>query len=341
MNHSSFSSQGHTAPPTATNEARMRCSGYTLLEVIIASALMFSLVASLLSAWAATMDFSFMVNENLKRMEAVDNVRMNIQADFDQSAQFVQYDSTVMVAAINATTNENVTLYPSILQSGREVQFVRFRTSLTAATNPFNQSQNMENLIGTNGQALSQYALAPVSPYFIINPNGGLPGYWNLSPVWDSDRTQLTFNENADPVNLRIYRYILIPYSNVVPATIAVGLTYSISDYPSYPEAGPTLFRGMLIRQYRNAAATTWQTIGIPLSDAVVFDTINDENSTTLPCFIFASAFDGIARTGTESIGDNEVRMKLSLAMQTQKITAPVLIDFRFSFPFRRIDFGE
>jgi len=341
MDPSSLSSPDNDLPQTKAYSAHVRCSGYTLLEVIIASALMFSLVASLLSAWAATMDFSFMVNENLKRMETVDNIRTIIHADFNQSAQLVQYDSAVMVAAINATTNENVTLYPSIVQSGREVQFVRFRTSITAATDPFNQNPNLENLIGTNGQALSQYALAPVSPYFIINPNGGLPGYWNLSPVWDSDRTQLTFNENADPVNLRIYRYILLPYSNVVPATIAVGLTYSISSYPSYPEAGPTLLRGMLVRQYRNAAATTWQTMGLPLSDAIVFDTNNDENSTALPCFIFASAFDGVTRTGIENIGDSEVRMKMSIAMQTQKNAAPILIDLRFSFPFRRIDFGE
>lgn len=315
--------------------------GYTILEVSVASGIMFALITSLLSAWAASTDFTFMVNESLKRMEAVDRIRSNLASDFNHSAQFVQYDSTVMVASVNPTTNESITLYPAILQGGREVRFTRLRSTITVGASPGNESIYQENLSGSNAQALSQYALAPVSPCFIINPNAGLPGYWNLAPVWESNLSGLTFAQNSTPTNLRIYRYILVPFASAVPATLADNVTYAGSAYPAYPTAGPTLVRGMLLRQFRNANTTVWQTLGIPLSDAVVFDPTNDETSTTLPCFVFSSAFDGVDRTGTEAVADNEVRLRLSLAMEVQKAGAPVMLDMRLSFPFRRIDYGE
>jgi hypothetical protein len=41
-------------------------------------------------------------------------------------------------------------------------------------------------------------------------------------------------------------------------------------------------------------------------------------------------------------VNDNEVRLKISIGMQLQKInTAVVTLDLRFAFPFRRIDYGE
>jgi hypothetical protein len=318
-----------------------RPAGYTILEVCIASGIMFALITSLLSAWSASADFTFMVNENLKRMEAMDRIRSLCVSDFNQSAQFVQYDSTVMVASVNVSTNESVTLYPAILQGGREIRFTRLRSTVTAMASPERESLHTENFLGSNAQTLSQYALAPVSPCFIINPNAGLPGYWNMAPVWESDLSGLTFAQNATPSNLRLYRYILVPYTTTAPATLADTVTYAASAYPSYPTAGPTLVRGMLLRQYRNANSTTWQTLGFPLSDSVVFDPTNDETSTTLPCFVFASAFDGVTRTGTEVVADNEVRLKMSLAMEVQKTGTPVLFDLRLSFPFRRVDYGE
>ena len=317
-------------------------SGYTILEVSIASAIMFTLVTCLLSAWSSSTDFAFMVNENLRRMEEVERIRTVITNDFNQSAQFVQYDTSVMVASVNTSTNENVTLYPAILQGGREVRFTRLRSTITATTNPTSENNYQENFIGVNGQALSQYALAPVSPCFIINPSAGLPGLWNLSPVWESNLAGLTFNQNADPINLRIYRYILVPYTNTTPTTLLDSVTYATSAFPTYPEAGPTLRRGMLLRQYRNANSTTWTTLGQALSNAVVFDTNNLESDTTKPCFIFASDYDGVTRTDTEIVNDNEVRLKVSIGMQLQKLnTAVVTLDLRFSFPFRRIDYGE
>ena len=56
---------GQVKARAQSNASRL---GYTLLEVVIASGIMFALMASLLSAWAATIDFTYMVNENLRRM---------------------------------------------------------------------------------------------------------------------------------------------------------------------------------------------------------------------------------------------------------------------------------
>ena len=317
-------------------------TGYTILEVSIASAIMFTLVTSLLSAWSSSSDFTYMVNENLRRMEEVERIRSVITNDFNQSAQFVQYDSSVMVASVNTTTSKNITLYPSILQGGREVRFTRIRSTINVSTDPGLENSYRENFIGVNAQALSQFALAPVSPCFVINPSGGLPGLWNSSPVWESNLTGLTFNQNADPANLRIYRYILVPYVSTTPSSILDSVTYATSDFPAYPEAGPTLRRGMLLRQYRNANATTWTTLGEALSNAVVFDINNSETDTSKPCFIFASAYDGVTRTDTEIVNDNEVRLIISIGMQMQKLNAVVVtLDLRFAFPFRRIDYGE
>jgi hypothetical protein len=316
-------------------------TGYTLLEVMIASAITFGLVAALMSSWAASNNFSYLVNAQLKRSQNIDAIRSTLKADFLQTAQFVQYDTTLMIASIDTTTNENITLYPSVLQGGRELRFVRLRTDLTATSSPTSASRNWENFIGTNTQPLSQFALAPVSPAFVINPDAGLPSYWNISPVWDSDRAGLTFAQNATPTNLRIYRYVLIPYANSAPATLADSTTWATTAYPAYPQAGPTLRRGMLIRQYRNSGSTTWNTLGLPLSDAVVFDVNNSETNATLPSFIFATAYDGVTRTGDELVRDNEIRLRLTLAMDVSQNGTPTQLDLRYSFPFQRVDFGD
>lgn len=330
--------QPYPMPATSRTAAR---PGYTVLEVLVAAGIMFALVGSLLSAWSATTDFSYMVNENLKRMETIDRLRATMGMDMNQSAQFVRYDPSVMVASVDATTNEPVTLYPAISQGGRELRFVRFRTSISAAATPGGERPYRGNLAGTNAQPLSQYALAPTTPSFVVNPAAGLPGYWNIAPVWESNRTGLTFDQNADPANLRLWRYILVPYTATTPRTIADGVTYAASSYPTYVAEGRTLCRGSLLRQYRNSGSSTWQTDGEPLSEAVVFDSANNENNTTLPCFVFATAYDGVTRTGVEQVNDNEIRLKLTVAMEPQQRGPAVLLDLRFAFPFRRIDFGE
>jgi hypothetical protein len=73
-----------------------------------------------------------------------------------------------------------------------------------------------------------------------------------------------------------------------------------------------------------------------------VFDITNSETNTTLPCFVFASDYDGVTRTDTDIVSDNEVRLKISIGMQIQKLSAAVvMLDLRLSFPFRRVDYGE
>ncbi len=317
---------------------RRRCAAHTLLEIIFASAITFTLIVSLLSAWTTSTSFAYMVNANLKRMEAIDAIRGSLRNDLNQSAQFVQYNSTLFLASINTTTNENITLYPNIRQNGRELRFVRFRNSLTSNASPRSEVDYFERLASTNSQAMSQFALAPASPCFVINPNVGLPGYWNVAPVWESNLSGLTFAENADPANLRIYRYVLAPYGNI-PATLDDSVVWATTAYPVYSQAGIPLRRGMLLRQYRNARSTTWTTIDV-LSESVVFDQANSETG-ALPCFVFASAFDDVVRTGVHTVQDIEVRLKASLAMELIKDVAPTVLDLQFTFAMRRIDYGE
>jgi type II secretory pathway pseudopilin PulG len=316
-------------------------AGFTLLEVIIAGAIMVTLVASLLEAWSSSMNYSFMVNENLRRMEALNTVQTTLAQDFSQSAQFIK-SKDLGSGLIVADDSEPTPLYPKIFQEGREIRFVRFRTTVSASASPSNEASYIEDLLRSDAHALSAFASAPVSPYFIINAESGIPGYWNISPVWESDLSGLTFAQNADPVNLRIYRYVLAPYASIAPSTLPDSTTWATTDYPAYAEVGPTIRRGMLLRQYRNANSTTWNTLGLPLSDSIVFDVTNAEYpATALPCFRFTSSFDGVTRTGSEDIPDNEVRLKLTFVQETAQHGPPVQYDLRLSFPFRRIDFGE
>lgn len=334
----------------ACGTSRRLRPGFTLLELLIAAAITASLVAALLSAWSSSMDFAFMVNQNLRRMAAQEAIRSAVAADLDQSALFTAYDCDNM--QVIAATADNTNTYPRVAQGGRELRFLRFRTSLAAATSPLTNAPYVENLLAVNAQALSQFATAPVSPYFVFNPAAGTPGSWNLSPVWDSDRTGLTFTENCgtNPVSkastpgtyLRIYRYVLVPYATVVPATLADATTWATTAYPLYPQVGPTIRRGMLLRQYCNAQSTTWVTTGPPLSDAIVFDVNNVEfPATPLPCFIFGTLLDGSAgHSGVEIMADNEVRLKMTFAQEV-KNGRPVQYDLRLSFPFRRISHGD
>jgi type II secretory pathway pseudopilin PulG len=319
--------------------------GYTILELLIASGIMFVLVTSLLSAWVASTDFSFMVNENLRRMEALDRIRSTLRDDFEQSAVLEQYDSDTKTAATRslALGGATITLYPQILQLGREIRFVRLRSTITSAVDPSREEPYRENFSRTNAQGLSQFNNAPVSPYFIISPHAETPGIWALSPVWESNLSGLSFTQNANPDFLRLYRILLVPYSSVVPETMAFNAVSGNSEFPLYPEAGLNLRRGMLLRQFSNSTAMStpptervWKTVGLPLSDAVVFNADDTEP-------VFASNYDDVAgRLFTEVVRDNEIRMKLSLGMQIQKLNATVVIlDLRLSFPFRRISHGQ
>jgi hypothetical protein len=274
-------------------------------------------------------------------METLDRIRSTMSADMNQSALMVKYDTTNKIAAIDASTGKNITLFPSIAQDGRELRFVRLRNSINAAASPLMESAYGSNIATSDAEILSNYALATTSPFFVVNDDAGLPGFWNVAPVWESNETGLTFAENANPEKLRIWRYILVPHTSNIPASIADGEVYATSSYPTYVINGQTLRRGMLLRQFRNAGSSLWQTVGLPLSDSVVFDEANDENKANLPCFIFATAYDGVVRADTEVVADHEIRLKVSLAMEPQQSGPPVLLDLRFAFPFRRIDFGE
>jgi type II secretory pathway pseudopilin PulG len=324
-----------------------RHKGYTILELLIASGIMFVLVTLLLSAWAASTDFAFMVNENLRRMEAIDRIRSTLRDDFEQSAALDQYDEAHNIAQTDLN-RKTITLYPEILQSGREIRFVRMRSSITAATDPSAEEPYREDFARTNAQTLSQFNNAPVTPFFIISPDAETPGGWGLSPVWESNLSGLSFNQNANPKFLRIYRIVLIPYSNVVPETMAFDALFPSTDFPLYPEAGPDLRRGMLLRQYSNSTLTNnsgtsaedsgrvWMTLGLPLSDAIVLNERDKAN-------MFTSYYDGNTnRLSTEAVRDNEIRMKLTLAMQMQKLNATVVtLDLRLSLPFRRVTHGQ
>jgi hypothetical protein len=103
----------------------------------------------------------------------------------------------------------------------------------------------------------------------------------------------------------------------------------------------------MLLRQYSNSTLTNntatttsdagrvWKTLGLPLSDAIVFN----ESDTAM----FTSYYDGdTSRLSTEAVRDNEIRMKVSLGMQMQKLNATVVtLDLRLSLPFRRVTHAQ
>ena len=334
---------------TGKAAARQWHKGYTILELLIASGIMFVLVTLLLSAWSSSTDFAFMVNENLRRMEAVDRIRATLHDDFNNSAALDQYSPTAKVAVTRPGSQGGgtVTLFPQILQDGREIRYVRIRSSITATNDPSTEERYRESFSRTNAQALSQFNDAPVSPHFIISPDAETPGVWAVSPVWESNLSGLSFDQNASPEFLRIYRIVLVPYSNVVPDTMKDGSEFSLADFPLYPEAGPGIQRGMLLRQFSNTTLTkdsnasevaegrVWQTMGIPLSDAVILGSSDAHH-------MFTSNFDGVSRVYTEVIRDNEIRMKLSLGMQMQRLNATVVTqDLRLSFPFRRISHGQ
>ncbi len=344
-------SAANVVQTVATKESvRQWRKGYTILELLIASGIMFVLVASLLSAWASSTDFSFMVNENLRRMEAVERIRSTLRDDFEQSAALEQYDSVTKSTATRpiAQGGATITLYPEIRQDGREIRFVRLRSSITATADPSTEESYRENFARTDVQGLSQFNNAPVSPFFIISPDAETPGVWALSPVWESHLSGLSFNQNANPKFLRLYRLVLVPYSSVVPDTMLFNALSPPADFPLYPEAGPNLRRGMLLRQYSNStlsnssAATAddtdrnWKTLGLPLSDAVVFNQSDPDN-------LFTSYYDGnTSRLAAEVVRDNEIRLKLSLGMQMQKLNSTVVtLDLSLSLPYRRITHGQ
>jgi type II secretory pathway pseudopilin PulG len=306
---------------------------FSLLEVIIASSILFALIAALLSAWSATIDFTYMENQNLKRMETVDRVQTTLYADFQKVANFETYDPTTKRTLVGGLR------FPAIGLGGRELRFIRLRDSTSPMSNPESESNFTTRFTTTDGTRLSQFASSNVSPYFILNPDGIAEfSKWNMSPVWETNLRPasggLTFAQNSDSDNLRIYRYILVPYSNIVPMTISDdSVGYITADYPPYDVTVDFLLRrGMLLRQYLNASDASdptpvWRTIGIPLSDSVVF---HGDNLDPNLCFVFSSP------------SDREVQLKLTLGFNADKNASHMVqIDLRLSLPFRSAYYGQ
>jgi prepilin-type N-terminal cleavage/methylation domain-containing protein len=335
-------------------------SAFTLLEMMVATAIFAALLTALLSSWAAGTNFSFMVNQSLVRMETINSVRKNIQDDFAQSSWFYQFDANTNLPVPDAK-GADIVLFPtsdSATWKGREIRFTRFRTALTIGSTP-TLTTYTENLIGTDAVTLSYFDRCPPSPFFILNVGKvategafGQPGVWNISPVWESSLTGLSFAENADKDHIRLYRYVLVPYSATTPASLADTTTYATTAYPSYASTvrnGPytayenNLLRGMLLRQYRNPGSPTWVTIGQALSDQIVFYGMNDETDTATdhPCFVFSTFRDTwITRSGNNLPGAFEIRLRMSMAAPVSANGPPNVVDLRLSCPLKFVDYG-
>lgn len=299
---------------------------YTLLELIIASAITVTLVASVLTAWTSTTKFSYMIDHDVDVAESISLIQNTLKQDCTNSALFETFDSVL-------NNGTRIYPYPIVTNSSRTLEFIRLRSKLNADI--ANEYGTFENLPATNAVPLSAVSTCAISPFTILNPaqSAGQSGLWNISPVWESERSGLTFIENADPANLRHYRYILYPYKTSAPGYDDVAVTF-----PAYSPSLPTLLRGTLVRQYRNSTDTIWTTIFPVLSDSIVFGTMTPTGTIT---FAFETSNDPTnINRGNDMIQRDGIRLIMTIAQQISLNDPPKLINLRIFYPLSATNHG-
>lgn len=333
--------------------------GHTLLEIIIAMTITVVLTGSIIGAWISYAQFQFGVDKNLETLRSLTAVRTTLSDEFRKTSNFSPFDvddignikdsknyAKMHIIEDKTTTPSNlvdvpVIQYPEVASDGREIQYVRLRTTLIPLPKATDQRLYFTNLGKTNAIRLNDFGASRATTSIILNTAAGDPDLWNISPVWDSDLTNLNFVDNSNPKKLRIYRYVLLPYSSTVPSTTGQLPAATKNNYPAYSASNPTLLRGMLVCQYANASSATFTTIGPPLCDTIIFNDGNTINSAHN--FKFSTADHNSIISNAESIfpENNEIRLSLSIAQETSRNGPLIIRDIRLSFYMRRAEYGQ
>lgn len=117
-------------------------------------------------------------------------------------------------------------LIPSLYEDGRVVgltstrpgilsadvlYFIKIKSSSTVSANPSMQRVDQINFKAQSSVSLDQFAAAPPALNLVFNSIPGAVFQPLVSPVWESNLNGLTWAQNAQPENLRIYRYYVVP----------------------------------------------------------------------------------------------------------------------------------
>jgi type II secretory pathway component PulJ len=335
-------------PPHASYASRAwrPRQAFTLIEVIIATGLLTVAVVLILESGTVAEKNSRLVDSQMAILEDAERTRTTIQADMARSAVMLEYDPDTQRAKLDGDGKIRQ-LKPNVdnreardaegnfgtLPSDHSLRFVLMRTTRTTRKQPEQESASNTALAKTQAVGFEDYVTAPISPFFIVNTDDSgnalaTPDCWRIAPVWESDRPQpspplgdpdkqegLNFEDNANEMKLRLYRYVLVPESANVPGTISEGVAWDDDKYPDLtldrdtpgaggPDPGGTLRVGMLLRQYKNPgdANTTWVTTGPPLATGIQLHGFQFETYRSLQ----------IANKPL-LLGTNEVRLRMTI----------------------------
>ena len=236
--------QAHRA--AGQSRAYRLCKGMSLVEIVIAMAIFAAflvvVVQSMLSLRGLT-DFS-QRQDDLERESR--RILQTLSDDLTNSAWFYKPD----VNTVTGVTTM-VPVYPLVAKSidplasfGDTLEFVKLRTERSVAATPATLRTEHVNFADTliKPVAMADYWQGPAVRSLVLNEDFGKAlntgdaayPYRNtfVAAVWESDRSNLTFLENADETNLRRYRYVVT--TNALTGT------------------------GTLVRQYKNASEAVY-----------------------------------------------------------------------------------
>lgn len=309
-------------------------SGMTLLEVFIASAILLVVLGGALASGTSATNYANLTNVDVLALEDSDRARTALYNDASNSAYLPQPNGTDLTQIQGLVPAVN--LYPTVNSltssgnAGRELRFVKFRTSMNIDDDPnqlipytarFGDVNTTYSAVHFDevGAALTQ---SYPSPFFILNPSGGAPGVWFVAPVFETSKSigYLNFSDNVTTTKLRIYRYILVPDGQTVtslPDTttgdISNGAAWT-STYPTdtdfpiiTPSGVPVIRTGQLLCQYRNpGTGNRWITLGQPLASGIQLPPATPASG-DLPLFTIT------ANDPTGTVGYNEIHMRFTL----------------------------
>ena len=224
-------------------------AGLSLLEVVIAMAIFAVFLVGAMEAMSSMRSLATVYERTDDQEREGRRILRTFTNDLSNSAWLFTADYDSRAPAYPTVTRGGSQAY------GDAIEFVKLRTERTLSNDPRGLHVERVNFADPGGKPVrfSDYHHAPAVKSLVLNTTyqesrkeGVAATYLNdvyVATVWESGQGSQTFQQNADPRGIRVYRY-------EVRVSQRTGL-------------------GELVRLYRNQAAAPWQVTDV-LSEHVL-----------------------------------------------------------------------
>jgi prepilin-type N-terminal cleavage/methylation domain-containing protein len=187
--------------------------GMTMIEVAIALSLFSVIMVALLEATMSTTTYVEFDSTKTDMETATLQFEKRAGNDLANAAWFYRYDPKGDRSYVDEITGKREVLFPVVSADSKSFEFLRLRSSNQITDEPMQERYANINFLGTNTEPVgfSQYIDSFPTPFMIVNPDYRADPQLFVSPVWESNKKRLSFDENNDPDLIRHFLYVVEP----------------------------------------------------------------------------------------------------------------------------------